>query len=489
MTERVEANERGIALLMCLFALLILTAIALGLIYMGDTETRINSNFRSSQQAYFEARAGLEEVRDRMRGSAPSPLVLPAQMPAAGGGVLYLLNPSGGGDVVQPWNAANAYFDTELCHENYTGLGLVNPGQGIACGSVPAGAGWYTTANSTAPYANTIAAMQYKWVRVTLKGNGSSEPYYVNNSSALATLGTQICWTGDSEVLLAGAAAHCPAMNPNYAPVYMLTSLAVTPTGGRRMLKMEVARVTVPPLPSPFTFDGPGASYSAPNSNNFVVDGSDQRSCGGTAAPALPGVGAWDGSSQTTITAAIPRPDHYTGSGSSSPNVQNVNTTLDPAWKTVDGLNKVVSLVTSAANQVYTGDQSGIPLGSDPSPLVTVVKGDLTMSGATTGAGILLVTGTLTLSGNFSYDGVILVIGAGVLNANGGGNGAINGGILVARTLDAAGNPLAAKAAPGAPTIDWSGGGGNGVRYDSCYTNLTANRFSFKALALNEAAY
>ena len=67
------AGQEGIALLLCMFSLLLLTGIALGLIYMGDTETRVNDNFRSSQQAYFAARAGLEEARDRMRTAALCP--------------------------------------------------------------------------------------------------------------------------------------------------------------------------------------------------------------------------------------------------------------------------------------------------------------------------------------------------------------------------------------------------------------------------------
>jgi len=42
-------NEtRGVALLACLLALMLLTAIALGLMYLGDAESRTNDNFRSS---------------------------------------------------------------------------------------------------------------------------------------------------------------------------------------------------------------------------------------------------------------------------------------------------------------------------------------------------------------------------------------------------------------------------------------------------------
>src|SRR5439155_1765552 len=59
-------NDRGIALLLCIMALMVLTGIAIGLMYMTDSETLVNANYRTSQQAYFAALAGLQNVRQRM---------------------------------------------------------------------------------------------------------------------------------------------------------------------------------------------------------------------------------------------------------------------------------------------------------------------------------------------------------------------------------------------------------------------------------------
>src|SRR5712692_7044846 len=53
-------NERGMALLLCILSLMLLTVIAAGMIYMTDSETMVNNNYRSSQQAYFAAMAGLQ---------------------------------------------------------------------------------------------------------------------------------------------------------------------------------------------------------------------------------------------------------------------------------------------------------------------------------------------------------------------------------------------------------------------------------------------
>src|SRR4051794_23396190 len=59
-------REHGIALLLSVLALLLLSAVAVGMIYMASTENSIAANFKSEETEYFAARAGVEEVRDRM---------------------------------------------------------------------------------------------------------------------------------------------------------------------------------------------------------------------------------------------------------------------------------------------------------------------------------------------------------------------------------------------------------------------------------------
>ena len=92
-----HAGQRGIALLITIFSLLLLTAIAIGLMYLGDTETRINDNYRSSQQAYFAAYAGLQSVRERMTlaNTAPHQITPPSASPGSNASVVYVTNPAG----------------------------------------------------------------------------------------------------------------------------------------------------------------------------------------------------------------------------------------------------------------------------------------------------------------------------------------------------------------------------------------------------------
>ena len=72
--------EQGIALIVALMVLLLLSAALMGMIMMSNTETNVSANFRDEQTAFFGSKAGIEEVRDRMRSGATNSLAssLPA---------------------------------------------------------------------------------------------------------------------------------------------------------------------------------------------------------------------------------------------------------------------------------------------------------------------------------------------------------------------------------------------------------------------------
>jgi hypothetical protein len=56
------ANERGVALIVALMSMLLLTALGVGLIMTTTTETMISNNFRDSGEAMYAADAGIERV-------------------------------------------------------------------------------------------------------------------------------------------------------------------------------------------------------------------------------------------------------------------------------------------------------------------------------------------------------------------------------------------------------------------------------------------
>jgi len=65
--KKTGGAERGVALVIALLVLLLITAVGMGMIFMSNTETNVSANFRDEQTAYFAAKAGIEEVRDRLR--------------------------------------------------------------------------------------------------------------------------------------------------------------------------------------------------------------------------------------------------------------------------------------------------------------------------------------------------------------------------------------------------------------------------------------
>ena len=113
-------KESGMALLIALMALFLISAIGLGMMYMSTGETSINANYKDTQLAFFAMRGGLEEARDRLRSNSPSsiaPLLATMTLPGNSNSIVYITNSSGAGDTVDPRKYNNQYFDDELCHE------------------------------------------------------------------------------------------------------------------------------------------------------------------------------------------------------------------------------------------------------------------------------------------------------------------------------------------------------------------------------------
>ena len=500
---RKSKGERGVAMLLVLFAMLILTAVGLAMMYMTDTETGVNSNFRSEQQAYYASKAGLEEARDRLRTNIPTAITPPIVMPnvADNRGVIYVINPTGAADPVQPWNAANRYFDDELCHENFGGLGLGGPfTPDIPCTVAPVGNNWYTTVASTDPFTNSANATSYKWVRITLKQDGSSLVYCSDAPGAVPcpNAGRQVCATQngvapynppyyETPLPVGGAPVPTICEMANMRSVYTLTSLAITPAGSRKMTQYETASIIFPPMPAAVTFDGSNPNFNPPNSNAMIVSGNDAASCG-PGGPNMPAIGGYDNAAVNQIDAAIPnnRNANFTGTGG-NPSIGNVNSQLG-ILATVGGLQSLVTNITSSANQIY-GNSPNIPnLGTSASPLITVVNGDFDMGNAN-GAGLLLVTGNLTMSGSPNFNGAILVIGKGSLTYSGNGNGAINGAFFMANLYNGSGTLLPASSGPGVPSMSWNGGGNLSFNYDSCWVNKLSNQVVLRVLASHEQLY
>ena len=521
-------SQRGMALPLALFALLLLSAIGLGMMYTASSETWIDNNYAGTQRAYYAALAGLEEARDRINvgKTATSPVTPPAQLPSASGGTIYIVNSyqNSAGTVVspEPWSASDPYFDNEYCHEfpsGYPTAAVTDPGAAIACSAAPfTGASWHgyysggssayvgstwtsgAAVPSSSPNTATREALIFRWVRVQRKINYSTAPICANGNCASSSA-APVCWNGSHETVPGGSCAAA-----GLQPVYLLTALAASANGSRRMLQAEVApsamnlptpaALTLPgtlPAGAPSVCGGIACSGSTP-APAFVVNGTAPAACSsGTAAPA---VGVSDAASAANLCNAIGSSANYPGSATAcgnSTSVANVGA-ANPSLASVTYLDGLVSYVTGIADSVVTSCSNPAPFGSSGHPQTVVVNGDCSMSGSSfphQGEGVLVVTGTLTFSDN-PYNGVVLVIGQGSFIQSTTSSTHFDGALLVAKTRDSGGNLLGAL---GTPSFSWQSPTGGpppasapSLQFDSCEV-FRSTLLNYKTLAVRELMY
>lgn len=472
-THKARKAEQGAAIFIAIFALLLVSVVAMGMMDMAGTETALNSNYKSSVQAFYDARAGVEEGRGRLWTGNPNALAGFVTAPGTTmgvGQVRYILNQAGG-ETVNPtdMSAGNIYADWQ-----YSAEWGVNPPAGApTIGSISAQGG--------------VPGPLYKWVRITPRTEASSG-IDVNGDGALDSA-NPLYYDGTQQML-----SNQIPVNDTAYQVFEVTALAVTPDGSRRLVQYTVSpNVLNLNFPSALTFDGGAPVYNAPSSNPFDMNGNDRSGsnalpgCTVPVQPAKSAVGVVNPGDIGTTAAGIPnnRLDHYLGAGG-TPSIGNVSGLLPPNEQTVTNLQNLVQSITNVANNVLTGPVNGLSAaqtGSAANPQITVVNGDLDLAGSGTGYGVLVVTGNFTFSGDWGWRGVVLVIGQGTMQENGGGSNEFDGAVLVAKTLDGAGNPLAAL---GTPSLNWNGGGGNGVYYDSCWINNATAGVTYKVLSFRE---
>lgn len=491
-----KRQEAGVALLIAIFALLLVCAVGVALIMSSGTESSLAGNYRSSTSVHYAGLAGLEEARGRLLPTNPDYFnnTVANFIPTTGlplGQVRYILNPLPG-ETVAPTNMTSAYADTEYQKD----FGVVVPAantQTIASVSTVAG----------------IQGPMYKWVRITA---ATEQSINVDVNADGVFDNTTPLYYDPSHVNVGGAAD--PSLIVNAAPpstamqVYQIATLAVLPNGSQKIMEYVVTPVTYNlNFPSALSLPGSGVSFNPASSSQWYANGQDGSGngnnsswaavpgCSPNPATSLPAIGVTDptGSNAniTSITSTISRPTHYTGGGMSSDSVGNVS--LNSTLQTPAELNALVQTISQNADLVLNpapgtqASSSQLPSWmSASSPATVVVNGDFDL-GPTTGYGLLVVTGNFLYNGNSGWDGIILVIGSGTatFTGKGGGNSGFNGAIFVATTKDSSGNTLSSL---GPVNFDISGGGGNGIYYDSCWIKQAQKPPTFQVLSFREVS-
>ena len=227
--------------------------------------------------------------------------------------------------------------------------------------------------------------------------------------------------------------------------------------------------------PATLTLVGPPSTTSPattfmfnPGSSNVTVYSGDDV----VSTDIIPPIGTTNGTNLDTVEESVagepPHPFNGTVIGSPS----NVGNEM-PDW-----LSNPTSLDATVRSLATVAQSSGrfFPSGVNPTSFgnnltgqgITFCDGNCTFTG--NGGGIMVVTGKLTLNGNFSFNGLILVTGQAGVDRSGGGNGTIQGNIVISpyegsRIQDGI-NP-SSSATFLSPQYNLSGGGNSTVVYNS----------------------
>ncbi len=361
MDSPTTRKERGIAMLLVMFALLLLSVIGMGMMYSTNMETSINSNYRDKQAAYYAALAGLQEARDRIQPATHN-IVAPTALPTtAAANIIYVV---ANASTVKPWDPSNVYFDTELCQESVLSL---TGALGIPCTTTASGTSWYQVVDdslsSSAPW-NLANPLDLKWTRITLKGNNMT-PVAVNGDSSVSA---QACWNGANQMSTpTGYTTGClpfggvtsvtltdPGTGYTTAPTVTLSGGGGT---GATATAVMASHSTMDGHVSSITVDAPGTAYTTPPTVTLSGGGGH----GATAVPTMTAV--------TTVTGWV-NSLTLTSGGSGYTSVPTVSISGGGG----SGATAIADISTTSAVTSIVLDSAGAkcyPVGSPPTVSLT----------------------------------------------------------------------------------------------------------------------
>jgi hypothetical protein len=435
--SRGRGDDRGSALVLAIFVLVILTGMGTALLFMSQNQYKMNQADVRAKRAFYLAEAGLEEARVslwQVNGNGPFQDDLEA--------------------------AANAIDDIEF---DPSAITVTRDANGR-----PTGFGGYGDDNPL--------------VGLTVFDDGAYIAFLTNDPGEPVGAG--------------GIAGRTTTYDSN--DTVMITSIGAGPDNSLEIVQAVVEHsVLVPSVPpAAITMLGPTPSYASGTSKVKVYEGED---CGGAGVPGLyvPIVGAIGSdaiaNAETGINANPTfESGTYTDAGTfedlmnpAEPLVADSYGPIDDSWNDCESWIQIIETIRLMAD-VTCAD--GTELGDtcvEP-PLNPANRffgdGDLYV-GPGPHMGMLLVTGELTMNGNASWSGLIMAVGEGYYLVNGAGNGLVSGGVII---VDVAGPDNVYGTdddCQGSGTGDHEGfepayynenGGGNaGTVY--CTTDLTAS--------------
>lgn len=395
-------DERGSAILLSIFVLVLLAGLGSALLFLGQNELSMARSTNNEKTAFYLAEAGIEAGRMQLLSVNGSGGFSDDLLAAAGADTLINLN----ADAIRP------LFDGNGVLTGFDGTGDDVPVLGI------------TALNNADAAGGSFAAFL------------TNDPTETANSTTDNNRRVMITGVG---VDSGGAAEVVQAI---FEPWHVLPSVPM----------------------AALTMIGPPPTFDNGNSNSQQHTGADCPQGGGIPNTFVPIIGLTNDASEAQVETDMQRP-HTFDSGPTLEGPETVaNLTdptdeamalssippIDPAWMDCLELKALVLGLIADANY-YCNTDSGLcttPVGNAGS--IVVIDGDAT-AGAFD-AGLLLVTGTLTYSGTSNWDGIVLVLGEGQLQRSGGGTGHNTGAVILANIDPSPSGPRADKS-------DWCNNG------------------------------
>ena len=191
-----KSQERGMALLVAMFTLVLLSVIGLGLMYSTNMETIINANYRDKQLAMYGALSGLQEARDRLQPAAP-------EMPL----------PTAHADADEPSGDLHHQSDRwrDGCsmgqHQQVHGYGTV-PGRHSrpdahsrhSLHDASDGSDWYTVIDNSDDCQRTVESGDSDGYKVD-SSHAEGEQHDPGSREREPRTSTQTCWDGAHQIL------------------------------------------------------------------------------------------------------------------------------------------------------------------------------------------------------------------------------------------------------------------------------------------------
>ena len=494
-------SQDGIALLIAIFVLLLISVVAIALLVSSGTETALGANYRTSSTVYYAAIAGLEEARGRLLPKNPNYFGASVISPSTTfplGQTVYVINRLPG-DNIAPWDSSNTYYDNEYQTE---------------FGVQASTASWQSVYSVWDNNIQGIPGPIFKWVRI----NAATEQSLFLQVNASGSYDNTRPIYYDPFHLHSGNPwpSLVVGSTPTAVQALEVTAMAELPGGSKKILQYLVAPV-VPSLtfPAALTLDGIADSYSGPNHHLFEINGNDTNSsCGsmpialsqppntllnpGALPSPVPAIGVLQNSDVAYVingnpsipSSGIPpslQPTNYPGS-TSSPSVGNVSGSILGTMQTPSGLDAYVQSFAPYADVRLVGpvDQTSLPAAmSATNPMTVFVQGDFTLTGGFNGYGLLIVTGIFNYTSDSSWNGIVMVVGQGSVQANSSmTGGTFAGAMFVAQTRNSSGALLPGPGL-GSATFDNSGHG-NGIYYNRWCITAAEAPMTYKILSYHE---